>query len=249
MHVSAWNVALQAINFLVLAWLLQRFLFKPVRAVLVARQESVAASIQEAAAKKVEAERTVEEYRAKSRGIAGEAERARQLAIAGAEKEAIRIHEEAARLLRTERERAKDDVERERADALRALEAQARDLAISIAERLLHDVMLESDAPFLWQATGTIDALDAPRKTAFARQIAGGTLEIVSAHPLETATRERFEHWLVALVGGPVRTSYGVDTSLIAGVELRLPTGVWRSHWRASIERMRAELGGHEAAA
>lgn len=249
MHVSIWNVALQAINFLVLAWLLQRFLFKPVRAVLVKRQAAIAASMQEAAAEKAEAERAAAEYRAKSAGIAGEAERAREQALAAAEKDARRIREEATRLARNEAERAKGEVDRERIEALRALETRAADLAASIAERLLRDVLPDSDAPFLWRATASIDALDAPRRATLARQIAGGSIEVVSARPLEAATREKLEQWLLALVGGSTRTSYGVNASLIAGVELRLPTGVWRSHWRASIESLRAELGGHEAAA
>jgi len=249
MHASPWNVALQALNFLVLAWLLQRFLFKPVRAVLVKRQEAIGASMREAAAAKSEAERLAGEYRAKSAGIAGEAERAREQALAAAEKEARRIREEAVRLARTEAERAKGDVERERVEALRALEARAADLAVSIAERLLRDALPDSDAPFLWRATASIDALDAPRRAALARQIASGGIEAVSARPLEAATRERFETWLSALAGGPARAAYGVDASLIAGVELRLPTGVWRANWRASIERIRAELGDRAAAA
>lgn len=249
MHVSPWNVALQALNFVVLAWLLQRFLFKPVRAVLVKRQETIAASMREAAAAKAEGERAAEEYRVKFAGIAGEAERARQQALAAAEKEARRIRDEATRLARADAERAKADVDHERAEVLSALESRAADLAASVAERLLRDVLPDSDAPFLWRAIASIDGLDAPRREAIARQIGAGAIEAVSARPFEAATREKFERWLSALVGGPVRPSYTVDASLIAGVELRLPTGVWRSHWRASIETIRAELADHEAAA
>ncbi len=249
MHVSAWNVALQALNFLVLAWLLQRFLFKPVRAVLSKRQEAIAASMRAAAEEKAAAERAEEEYRAKSAGLAGEAARAREQALAAAEQEARRIREDATRLARAEAERARGDVDRERVEALRALEVRAADLAASIAERLLRDVLPDSDAAFLWRATASIDALDGARRAALARQIAAGGLEVVSARPLEPATRARLEQWSSALAGGPARTSYGLDASLIAGVELRLPTGVWRSHWRAVLESIRAELGSHATAA
>ncbi|HVY48233.1 MAG TPA: ATP synthase F0 subunit B, partial [Minicystis sp.] len=65
MHVSVWNVAFQVVNFLVLAWLLQRFLFKPVRAVLAKRQEAALASLRAADAKKADAERVIAEYRTK----------------------------------------------------------------------------------------------------------------------------------------------------------------------------------------
>jgi len=249
MHVSVWNVALQALNFLVLAWLLQRFLWKPVRAVIVKRQEVVAASLRSAAAEKLEAERTIAEYRSKSAGIAAEGERAREEALAAAQKEAQNIRDDGARVARAERERAKGEVERERGEALRTLETHAAVLAASIAERLLRDAVPESDALFLWRATSDIDALDSSRRAAIARQISIEGIEVVSARPLEAATRERFERWVSALVGAAVRTSYGVDASLIAGVELRLATSIWRSHWRASIDRIRAELESHEAAA
>jgi F-type H+-transporting ATPase subunit b len=249
MHISAWNVALQAVNFLILAWLLQRFLFKPVRAVLAKRQEAIAATMREAGSAKAEAERMTEEYRAKSAGIAVEAERARAQALAAVEEEVWRIREEATQLARTEAERAKGDVDRERVEALRVLEARAADLAASIAERFLRDVLPESDAAFLWRAIAGIDALDAPRRAALGRGMDAATIEAVSARPLDAATREKFEQWLSALVGAPVRPSYTVDATLIAGVEIRMSTGVWRSNWRASLERIRAELDGHEAAA
>lgn len=249
MHVSVWNVALQALNFLVLAWLLQRFLFKPVRAMLVKRQAVVAASLREATAGKADAERTIAEYRSKSAGIAAEAERAREQALAAAKKEAQGIRDDAARLARVEGERARGEVERERAEALRTLEARAADLATSIAERLLRGALPDSDAPFLWRATSSIDTLEPSRKATLARQIATDGVQVVSARPLEAETRERFERWIAALVGGTARTTYDVDAGLIAGVELRLTTSIWRSHWRASIDRVRAELEGHEAAA
>jgi F-type H+-transporting ATPase subunit b len=249
MHVSLWNVALQTVSFVILAWLLQRFLFKPVRAVLAKRQEAIDASLGEAAAKKAEAERTIEEYRAKTAGIAGEAERAREAALGAAEKEARQLREEAARQAQVEIERAKGEVQRERADALHELEGRAADLAASIARRLLAEVSADGDASFLWRLLASIDGLDAARKAAFGRQLASENVEVVSSRALDAPTRARLEVWMASLAGKPVTPSYGVDGSLIAGVELRLSTGVWRSHWRASLDRIRAELEAHAAAA
>ena len=249
MHVSLWNVALQAVNFMVLAWLLQRFLFKPVRAVIAKRQAAVDAIQQQASAKEVEARRIMEDYRAKCADIAREAERARGQALAAAEHDAARLREEGNREARAAVERARADVERERTEAMRALEVRAADLGASIAERLLRDVLPDSDAPFLWRTTANIDALEASRKSTLARQLADGGAHLVSSRPLDQATRERFEQWLSALASKRIPTSYAVDAGLIAGVELRLSTGVWRSHWRGAIERIRADLQSHEAAA
>ena len=114
---------------------------------------------------------------------------------------------------------------------------------------MLREALPDSDASFLWRATSSIDALDAEGRVAAGRHFAKGPVETISSRPLDEPTRERFERWLSHLAGGPVAASYSTDESLIAGVELRLPTGVWRSNWRASLERIRAELQAHEAAA
>jgi F-type H+-transporting ATPase subunit b len=249
MHVSGWNVALQTLNFVILAWLLQRFFFKPVRAVLARRQEAIDTSMREADEKKTEADRVVEEYRKKAADAEADAARASERALAGAEAEARRFRDEAARQAQADVERAASAIERERVEALRALERHAAELATSIAQRLLVEAIPDSDAPFLWSATASIDALDPARRSTLGRQLAAGGVETVSSRPLEAATRAKFETWLASLAAGPVAASYSVDMSLIAGVELRTPTGVWRSHWRASLERIREELENHDAAA
>lgn len=249
MHVSLWNVALQTVNFVVLAWLLQRFLFKPVRAVLARRQATIDEALHSADAEKSEAQRIVDEYRAKTAGVAAEAQQARQQALTDAEHAARRLREEGEKQARAALERARAEVEHERTDALRGLETRAAELAAGIAERLLRDVLPESDAPFLWRATANIDALEPARKAALGRQLAEGGAVVASSRPLDTETRERFERWLSAVASRAVPVSYSIDAGLIAGVELRLSTAVWRSNWRATLERIRAELQAHEAAA
>lgn len=249
MHVSLWNVALQTVNFLILAWLLQRFLFKPVRAVLARRQATIDQALHSADAEKNEAQRIVDEYRAKTAGVEAEAQKARQQAVTDAEREATRVREEGEKQARAALERAHAEIEHERAEALRGLEVRAAELATGIAERLLRDVLPESDAPFLWRATASIDALEPARKAALGRQLSEGGAVVVSSRPLDAETRERFERWLSTVASRVVTVAYSIDAGLIAGVELRLGTGVWRSHWRATLERIRAELQAHEAAA
>jgi F-type H+-transporting ATPase subunit b len=249
MHVSSWNIALQVANFLVLSWLLQRFLFVPVRGILERRRAAIEGALGEGGAKMAEAERVIAEYRAKSGEIADQAEAARQGALAVAEQEARGLREDGARKARVEVELAKRTVETERADALRLLEAKAAELATSIAARLLVATRPDSDAPFLWKATASIDALAPEARVTLGRQIAGGSVEAISARPLDGPTRERFERWLSDLAGSPVHPSYGLDEALIAGVELHLPASVLRSHLRALLERARVELGAHASAA
>ena len=52
MSFSWWTFGLQAVNFLVLVWLLRRFLFKPVTAMVARRKEEIARGMAEVAAEK-----------------------------------------------------------------------------------------------------------------------------------------------------------------------------------------------------
>src|SRR5271169_6452619 len=47
MNFSWWTFALQAVNFLILIWLLRRFLFKPVSAIVARRQQEIARGMTE----------------------------------------------------------------------------------------------------------------------------------------------------------------------------------------------------------
>lgn len=245
MHVSLWNIVLQVVNFLVLAWLLKRFLFKPVRAVLQRRADAALATTREAEVKRAEAERVVAEYRAKTDAIDTEAARARERALASVEQEASRQRRETHDSCEREMAAARAALEQERIRALHALEVHAADLAVTMAERILREMAPPSDAPFLWRATASVDALDEPRRAAVAREVGDGGVAAISSRPLDEPTRRRFESWLSSLAGKPVHPSYRVDDSLIAGVEVRLPTAIWRAHLRELLERMHTELVNH----
>ncbi|HEY0837285.1 MAG TPA: hypothetical protein VGE72_25455, partial [Azospirillum sp.] len=86
MHLDGWTLLLQAINFLVLVWLLRHFLYRPVLAVIAERQAATERVRTQAEAIRQEADgmrRGLEDARA---GLS--AERDRLLAAARAEAEA-----------------------------------------------------------------------------------------------------------------------------------------------------------------
>ena len=75
MSFSWWTFALQAINFLILVWLLRRFLFKPVMAIVVQRKEELARGIAEASAEKEKAINLQRELQAQRRALMPSARR------------------------------------------------------------------------------------------------------------------------------------------------------------------------------
>lgn len=221
MELDWTTVALEALNFLVLVWLLKRFFYRPVLAVIEARQAGTAKTIADAEAVRHEAEGLKAEYQAhlaevdKDRAaakarLAGEiaADRARRLAALEAE-----INEERKRREALEaRERSELEVARERQAVLIAarfatrfldrlagpeLEAQLADLALS-----------ELDA----QASDPQGALSAALREP------GVSIKVVSAYPLDEARRAAFAAVLGKLASRALEPAFKEDAALKAGV-------------------------------
>src|SRR5450631_1658984 len=66
MLIDWFTVGAQAINFIILVWLLKRFLYKPILNAVDAREKRVAAELADAAAKKAEAVKERDEFRHKN---------------------------------------------------------------------------------------------------------------------------------------------------------------------------------------
>jgi F-type H+-transporting ATPase subunit b len=57
MHIDGFTVIAQIINFLVLVWLLKRFLYGPITQAMAARQQKIAAALDDARRKVEQAEK------------------------------------------------------------------------------------------------------------------------------------------------------------------------------------------------
>jgi F-type H+-transporting ATPase subunit b len=66
MLIDWFTVGAQALNFLILVWLMKRFLYKPILSAIDAREKLVAAELADAAAKKAEAQKDRDEFKKKN---------------------------------------------------------------------------------------------------------------------------------------------------------------------------------------
>jgi F-type H+-transporting ATPase subunit b len=121
MLIDWFTVAAQAVNFLVLVWLLQHFLYKPILAAIDARENKIAAALTAAAARQAEAQKSRDEMTAKLKAF--DAERAARLAQAKLE-------------VQQEREQLLDAARREAADLIAQQRGALRTDAASIGDRM-----------------------------------------------------------------------------------------------------------------
>ena len=69
MLIDWFTVGAQVLNFLILVWLLKRFLYKPILDAIDAREERIAAELADADAKKAEAQKERDALPAQERGV------------------------------------------------------------------------------------------------------------------------------------------------------------------------------------
>ena len=126
------------VNFIVLLFILQRFLFPPILRMLDERQARIRESMERAEALREESARTAETVRQQL----DEARREGQNIINTATQMAERIRTESQERAQAEYEailrRAQEDAARERAQAFAELRTQIADLAVQAAGRIIH---------------------------------------------------------------------------------------------------------------
>jgi F-type H+-transporting ATPase subunit b len=241
MTIDWWTLGIQAVNVLILVWLLGRFFWRPLAAMIEGRRAAAAKSLAETEAKRAEATAAltgIEETRA---GFAKE----RDAILAAAHQAADQAH--AARLVQAEtaatalEAAAKAAIEKERQAAEQAWADRAAHLAIEIAQRLA--ARLDGPAvraAFLDWLLREIRALPAAARLAVTAN--GTMLEAVTATPLDEADRQRYRDLIGTALGGHPEIAFKDDPALIAGLELHGPQLVVANSWRADLTRILTDV-------
>jgi F-type H+-transporting ATPase subunit b len=219
---------LQVINFLVLVWLLKRFLYRPVMDVIARRQAAIDQSMADARATEARARQVQADYEARLAELdAAHAGEQARLAAELADERQQRL----ARLdaeLAAERDRRAALASREAAERQREAEAAAHQQAGAFLTRLLGrlgDTHL--DQRLLAMLLEDLPALPEDQRHGLRQAAAadGARLSVTSARALDAAARQRLEAALAEHTGQPLSADYRTDPTLLAG--LRVSLGPW----------------------
>jgi F-type H+-transporting ATPase subunit b len=238
MQIDWWTLGLQTVNVAVLVWLLQRFFWRPVAAIIEQRRPATRAVLAEA-----------EAIRSKAAAALADAEKAR--AGFGAERDAIlrQAHDDAGQAAAAQLADTATRVAASEAAGAAATAAAQRaagdawaersgHLAVDIAGRLAGRL----DGPAV-QASFLAWLLDQLRALpdATRQAVAGASLEAVSATPIDPAGQARTTGLIAEALGSPVGISYRTDPALIAGLELHGPHLDVSNSWQADLARVLRE--------
>ncbi len=249
MNFSWWTFALQAVNFLILIWLLRRFLFKPVGAIVARRKEEIARGMTEASSEKQKALNMQHDLQAQLASIDAD----RQKAL---EEQRAQLADERKKMLgesRTEAEKIRDQaaarLSEERTAATQELFAQTIELAVKLAERLLRELASTSlDHAFLARVLDYLDHLTAQERDALASRPGNAPLVVTTAHPLDAPEQAQWREQLTKRIGAQAEMRFSADPALIAGAEITFPNAILRFNWRDALTTAAKEINRNEHA-
>lgn len=240
MTIDWWTLGIQTVNVVILIWLLERFFWRPVAAMIEQRRATAQRILDEAEGKRSQAIAALAEIEQTRAGFAREREVILAAAHEAAELARTARLDEAAKEAAAIIVEAKTAMEKEKALADKTWSERASHLAVEIAERLA--ARLDGPAvraSFLSWLLKEIRALPDPVRQAVAAN--GIALEAISATPLAPADQERYRE-RIGDVGAHPLIVFKANPALIAGLELHGPHLVVKNSWRADLAQILAGL-------
>lgn len=223
MPIDWFTVAAQAINFLLLVWLMKRFLYKPVLRAIDAREKRIEEQLADARAQKMEALEEKEEFQRKNEIFDQERTELMNAAAEEAKSEKIRLLEEArasAEELQAKwREGLKKDASRLEED----FQSRVRKDVFFIVRKTLSDLAGEElEGKIIDLFLRRLETMDEEKRTSLApvSKDPDESVQLRTAFPLTEKQQKRIAQEvkrLFALKGEP---KFTVEEDLLAGIEL-----------------------------
>lgn len=241
MTINWWTLGLQAVNVLILIWLLSRLFWRPVAAAIARRQESTQAMLDAAKAAQSMADAALAEVSETREGIAAERAALLTEAETKAEAAAKATLADARSKAETLLAAAQTSIDRDTTAARKDSAAQASALSVEIAARLLGQLNSPTvQAAWLELLVKAITGMTASERAALVASPA--QIEIVTATVPTVADKAEIKKAVIAALGGAPKLKFVTDPELIAGLELRSAHFVLRNSWRADLDAILKEM-------
>lgn len=236
MSFSWWTFWLQAANFLILVWLLQRFLFKPVKAIVARRKEEISRALNEASAEKDTLTRLKQELEAARSEIKIERQKMldEQQALLSVERE--KSIEAARREVETVHSQALRRLEEERISAADQLYKQSVALVAKLAEQLLREIAGTANGQgFLERVIGYLDQMPMEERAKLVPLNGAKDVLVTTAHPLDAHEQSDWCEQLTKRLRADLSVTFQTDSALIAGAVLSFPHAILNFNWRDTL--------------
>ncbi len=214
---------LEIVNFLVLVWILKRFLFRPVQAVIARRRDEIEAEIADASQQREAADVLRKEYESRQSDWRQEQAQARADLAQELLQERTRALEAIRSAVSDEQERQRAAMARQASRAAREAESLALKNAACFTARLLAAVAgPEVEERLIDMLVEEVRAMSGEEIEQLKTQwgAISGPVEVISAYPLSDEQKRRLEQLFNERAAQELTFDYAQDAALIAGARI-----------------------------
>ncbi len=223
MLIDWFTVGAQLLNFLVLAWLLKRFLYRPILDALDAREQRIAAELADADAKRADADRERDEFQHKNEAF--EQQRAALLSKATdeAKVERVRLLDEARQAADALSTKRQETLRNEAHNLNQAISRRTQQEVFAIARKALSDLATTSLEERMGEVfMRRLREMDDQARESFAKSLktATGPALVRSAFDLPAEQRAAIQNALNETFSAEIQVKFETAPDLVSGIEL-----------------------------
>jgi F-type H+-transporting ATPase subunit b len=223
MLIDWFTVGAEAINFLILMWLLKRFLYKPILDAIESREQKIAAELADAATKKAEAQNEREEFQHKNEEFDQQRADLMSRATEEVQAERQRLLGEARKAADTLRSKRQEALTQEYQSLHDLIINRTRDEVFAIARKTLSDLAAASLEERISDVfTRRVREMSNEAKEGFANALKGSPtpVQVRSAFELPSQQRDSIQQAINETLSADVPISYEIAPSVISGIEM-----------------------------
>lgn len=221
MLIDWFTVVAQLINFLILVYLLKRFLYRPILDAMDRREEQIANRLKDADQKRDDAQRQKDEYRRKAR----EVEEERSLKIKAAEQEAQKRRRELLDRAKEEAEALRENwrasLAREQRNFMTDLKQRASSEVVRIAEKALSDLAdAELETSLVAKFSERIASMSRGNREKWVEAVSEGEILVKSSFDMETSLQQQIAEALKKIGDREPDLSFRRESGMSLGLEM-----------------------------
>jgi F-type H+-transporting ATPase subunit b len=223
MLIDWFTVGAQALNFLILVWLMKRFLYKPVLNAIDAREKRIATELANADTKKAEAQKEHDEFQQKNTEFDQQRAALLSKATDEARAERQRLLDEARKAADAASSKRQESLRAEEQNLHQAISRRTQQEVFAIARKALADLATVSLEERLGEVfTRRLREMDGQSKEALrdALRTSSGPGVVRSTFELPAEQRAAIQNALNETFSAEVRVGFETAPDLIGGIEL-----------------------------
>lgn len=229
MLIDWFTVGAQVLNFLILVWLLKRFLYKPILNAIDARERRIAAELADADATKTEAEKERDAFRQKNETFDRERDELMGKAAEEAATERQRLMDEARQAAEALSEKRATALQREQKALHHEITRRTTQEVFAVARKTLSDLAGTSlEERMIAVFAQRVRELDDETKSRLGQALSSAPAVVRSAFDLpaeqratlQKAINETFSADPSTPLRAGIKLSFETDADLVSGIEL-----------------------------